>query len=219
MGFQNRAHAAELLANRLETYRGMKPLVLAIPRAGVAVGRVVANRLGGDLDVTLVEKLRSPDNRAFEIGQVHESGHVHLGTAAATLEVGESAIRREVTVLLESLRLRRQEYTPGRRALDPANRVVILVDDVAMSGSTLATALRGILAGRPAKLIAAFAVGRPHALELASCLADETICLRQTGDAEDPASYFIEFPPVSEREVISVLASGSREMVEAWSPT
>jgi putative phosphoribosyl transferase len=57
--FASRADAARRLARALVRYRGRNPLVLAIPRGAVEMGRVVADKLDGELDVVLVRKLRS----------------------------------------------------------------------------------------------------------------------------------------------------------------
>ncbi len=43
--FRDRQEAAERLAERLTQLRGMNPLVLAIPRGGVPMGRVIADTL------------------------------------------------------------------------------------------------------------------------------------------------------------------------------
>ena len=55
--FHSRVDAARRLAKALARYRGRNPLVLAIPRGAVEMGRVVADELGGELDVVLVRKL------------------------------------------------------------------------------------------------------------------------------------------------------------------
>src|SRR5512141_596993 len=48
--FTDRFDAARQLATALSSYRGSHPLVLAIPRGGVPIGRVVADALRGELD-------------------------------------------------------------------------------------------------------------------------------------------------------------------------
>lgn len=78
MVFQNRAEAAQLLARRLEKYRGQHPLVLAIPRGAVPMGKMIADALEGDLDVVLVRKLRAPYNPELAIGSIDETGEVYL---------------------------------------------------------------------------------------------------------------------------------------------
>lgn len=57
MLFRDREHAARLLAEALSEYRGKHTLVLAIPRGAVPMGRIIADSLGGELDVILVRKL------------------------------------------------------------------------------------------------------------------------------------------------------------------
>jgi hypothetical protein len=42
MPFENRAQAAHMLRRRLEQYRGQHPLVLAIPRGAVPMGKILA---------------------------------------------------------------------------------------------------------------------------------------------------------------------------------
>ena len=87
--FQNREQAARQLAERLQHYRGHRALVLAVPRGGVPMGRIVADALGGDLDVVLVHKLGAPANPEYAIGAVEESGHVLLGEGASLLQVSQ----------------------------------------------------------------------------------------------------------------------------------
>lgn len=81
--FRDRADAARLLARALDRYRGRSPLVLAIPRGGVPVGRIVADALGGTLDVVLVRKLGAPGDAEYAIGAVDERGTVVLSRDAA----------------------------------------------------------------------------------------------------------------------------------------
>ncbi|MBW9247642.1 MAG: hypothetical protein GJU72_00790, partial [Acidithiobacillus ferriphilus] len=45
--FANREAAAELLARSLAAYDGKHPLVLAIPRGALPMGRIIANALHG----------------------------------------------------------------------------------------------------------------------------------------------------------------------------
>ena len=66
MLFENREEAAELLVDRLSKDRGQNPLVLGIPRGAVPMAKIIAEALGGELDVVLVHKLGAPGNpRAF----------------------------------------------------------------------------------------------------------------------------------------------------------
>ena len=62
MMFRDRQDAGRQLAARLTKYRNANPLVLAIPRGGVAVGYKVARALEAPLDVTVIRKIGAPGN-------------------------------------------------------------------------------------------------------------------------------------------------------------
>ena len=81
--FDSREDAAQRLAQALEKYRGRNPLVLAIPRGAVGMGKILAEKLGGELDVVLVRKLRSPYSPEFAVGAVDESGWTYVAEHAA----------------------------------------------------------------------------------------------------------------------------------------
>jgi putative phosphoribosyl transferase len=63
--FESRIDAARRLAKALAQYRGRNPLVLAIPRGAVPMGRVLADELEGELEVVLARKVRSPASSGF----------------------------------------------------------------------------------------------------------------------------------------------------------
>ena len=52
-------------------------------------------------------------------------------------------------------------YTPSRDAIDPHDRIVIVVDDGIATGSTMTAALRSIRKSKPKKLVGAVAVASP----------------------------------------------------------
>src|SRR6185437_6003422 len=92
MLFEDRLDAACQLAHALDRYRGMDPLVLAIPRGAVPMGRIVADKLDGDLDVVLVRKLGSPFNPEFAIGAIDESGAFALSSDSDLATVSRDSL-------------------------------------------------------------------------------------------------------------------------------
>src|SRR6516165_8679393 len=116
MLFRDRADAGGKLADALAKWRGQNPLVVAIPRGAVPMGKVIASRLGGDLDVVLTRKLPAPGNPEFAIGAVDETGWTYVAAdcAGATPDYIEEAIAAE----LDTMRRRRSEYTPAQSARD-----------------------------------------------------------------------------------------------------
>lgn len=57
MIFRDREDAAHQLAAKLKAFRGRNPLVLAVPRGALPMGKILAEELDGELDVVLVHKI------------------------------------------------------------------------------------------------------------------------------------------------------------------
>ena len=80
--FRDREDAALRLAEKLKGRTWHDPLVLAIPRGGVVTGAVLAEQLGGELDIVLSRKLRAPGQPGLAIGAVSEDGRIYLNRLA-----------------------------------------------------------------------------------------------------------------------------------------
>src|SRR5690606_32726549 len=75
--FRNRDDAARQLAQALAAWRGSNPLVLAIPRGALPMGRLIADELGGELDVVLVRKIGARYQPEFALAAIDENGELH----------------------------------------------------------------------------------------------------------------------------------------------
>eukprot|EP00741_Cyanophora_paradoxa_P011594 tig00020563_g11202.t1 len=75
-GFRDRKHGGEVLADLLEAKYGRPhdAVVIGLPRGGLPVAEVVAQRLDAPLDILASRKIGAPDNEEFAIGAVTESG-------------------------------------------------------------------------------------------------------------------------------------------------
>jgi predicted phosphoribosyltransferase len=67
MPFRDRVEAGELLGRELQKFRGLRAVVLGIPRGGVVVAREVARTLQAELDIMLSRKLGAPWNPELAI--------------------------------------------------------------------------------------------------------------------------------------------------------
>jgi putative phosphoribosyl transferase len=214
MAFRNRAEAAKQLADRLSAYQGKHPLVLAIPRGAVPMARILADVLDGELDVVLVRKLGAPMNPEFAVGSVDESGWAYVAEYAASAGADAAYIESEKQRQLEVLRKRRVQYTAARAPIDPAGRIVIVVDDGLATGATMISALHALRARKPAKLIAAVPVSPPDTLRKVEKLADETVCLEVPEYFMAVGQFYTEFPQVEDEEVIAILGKSRRHAAE-----
>jgi len=203
--FDSRADAAERLAEALSHYRGKHPLVLAIPRGAVSMGRVLADRLGGELDVVLVRKLRAPSSPEFAVGSIDETGWAYISEYAASAGADEAYLELEKAAQLETLRKRRAQYTPARPPIDPKGRVAIVVDDGLATGSTMIAALHAARAKAPARLVCAVPVAAAESLERVRPHADEVVCLAAPDNFYAVGQFYCDFQQVEDEEVVALL--------------
>jgi putative phosphoribosyl transferase len=206
MYFADRTDAARKLAAALSTYRNRHPLVLAIPRGGVPIGRVVADLLGGELDVVLVRKLGAPRNPELAIGAIDENGKVELAGYAGQVGADSAYVRRLAAQQLAVIRERRARYSPDRPPIDPAGRTVIIVDDGLATGATMRSALSAVRMRHPEKLVCAVPVAAPSSLATVVDLADDVVCLSAPATFRAVGQFYGEFLAVDDDEVIALLA-------------
>jgi predicted phosphoribosyltransferase len=214
MIFQNREEAARLLARRLGAYyRNKHPLVLGIPRGAVPMAKIIADALGGELDVVLVRKLGHPSQPELAIGAIDESGKVFYSDYA--YDIDEAYLEAEKRRQIEIIRSRRARYTPDRPPIDPKDRIVIVVDDGIATGSTMMAALRAIRAREPKKLVGAVAVASAQAARAVRQETDAMVCLKVPAEFYAVGQFFREFEQVSDEDVIKILASRETQVSDA----
>lgn len=209
MKFRDRADAGRRLAAALVAYADRKPLVLALPRGGVPVAAIVADRLQAPLDLVLVRKIGAPGQPEVALGAVVDGAHptivrnedILAATGTGTAEF-DAIGRRE----LAEIERRRVRYLGKRAPLDVAGRVVILVDDGIATGATVRAALRATRARGPAKLVLAVPVAAPDALEALRSEADATVCLSTPEDFLGVGQFYEDFRQVSDEEVVDLLS-------------
>ncbi len=204
--FDSRSDAARRLSAALEGFAGRHPLVLAIPRGAVEIGAIVAQRLGGELDVVLVKKLRAPSNPELAVGAVDETGWTYVAEHAAEAGATPEYLEREIREQTELLRRRRALYTPSRPPIDPGGRIVIVVDDGIATGASMIAALHAAREKQPARLICAVPVAAVETLGKVKYYADELVCLETPLGFYAVGEFYRDFRQVDDNEVIRLLA-------------
>jgi len=207
--FRDRVDAGKRLAQALAAWRGKAPIVFAIPRGAVPMGKIVADALGGELDVVLTRKLAAPGNPEFAIGAVDETGWSFVADYAAQAGATDEYLQREIAAELAIMRKRRAEYTPVRPSLDPAGRVAIVVDDGLATGATMIAALHALRSRNPQRLICAVPVASAEAVEKVKPYADEVVCLDTPAMFFAVGQFYLNFRQVDDSEVIETLRSAA----------
>ncbi len=203
MRFTNREEVATLLASRLAAYRGQHPLVLGVPRGAVPMARIIADALGGDLDVVLVRKLRAPGQPELAIGAVDEAGKVLKGRYFDI--ASDEYVQEEVSTQQEIIRQRRELYTCAQKAIEPPGRVVIIVDDGVATGSSMLSAIRSVRVRHPQKIVVAIGVAPSGSLMRMRGEADEVVCLHAAEDFLAVGQFFEDFSEVTDEMVVAAL--------------
>ena len=205
MMFHDRIEAAMLLADELKDYKGKHPLILAIPRGAVPMAKIIADKLDGEFDVVLVRKLRAPDYPELAIGSIDESGWTYIADHAASVGADSEYIEAERQQQMATIKQRRAQYTPVRPPIDPAGRIVVVIDDGLATGATMISALHGLRSRKPARLICAIPVSPPETLRKIQPLADQVVCLDTPDNFRAVGQFYVNFPQVEDEEVIKVL--------------
>lgn len=208
MRFKNRDDAAAQLASQLIAYKGQNPLILGVPRGAVPMARIIADALGGELDVVLVRKLRAPGQPELAIGAVDEAGTVLKGRYYNVAD--EDYLRGEIHTQRDVIHARREMYTKAHKAIDPSGRIVVIVDDGIATGSSMLAAIRSVRARKPRKLVVAIGVAPAQSLASIEAEADEVLCLYAPADFYSVGQFFEDFSEVTDDMVVTALSRVAR---------
>ena len=203
--FENREDAARQLSKALSAYMGMQPLVLAIPRGGVPLGRIIADDLGADLDVVLVRKLGAPFNPEFAVGAIGESGKIFVADYALKAGADTAYLAAEVDKQLATIRRRRAQYAAVAPPVSARGRTVIIVDDGLATGATMCSALAEIRSCQPDQLICAAPVASAEAAARVRRECDRFVCLSVAADFQGVGQFYRDFAQVSDEEAVALL--------------
>ncbi|MEV6996092.1 phosphoribosyltransferase family protein [Streptomyces sp. NPDC093982] len=210
MQFRDRAEAGRELAEQLRVRqdKGLlpHPVVLALPRGGVAVAREISRALQAPLDVLVVRKIGAPFHEEFGVGALAGDGPP-LFDEQTLLRLGLNEADLATVVERERHELRRREerYRQGRPAAELRGRTAVVVDDGVATGSTARVALRALRARHPEHLVLAVPVCAPEAAEELRREVDDFVCLHQPGLFSSVGEWYEDFGQLTDADVLEAL--------------
>jgi len=204
MIFLDRQEAGKLLAEKLKKYADADAVVLALPRGGVVLGRIVADRLNAPLDIVVPRKIGAPFNEEYAIGAVTESGEA-VWNEAEKSAAGAAYCERAVAEQRQEAKRRLNLYRQDRPSRNITGKTVIIVDDGIATGLTMRAAIRTVRSERAAKLIVAVPVAPADSVNQLAGEADELVVLQVPDVFYAIGAFYREFGQVDDKTVIELM--------------
>lgn len=118
MYFTDRIDAGRRLATRLAPLGPVEPIVIGLPRGGVAVASEVALSLAAPFEICVVRKLGAPFNAEYGLGAIAEGGEIWIDHDALTsLDLTELQLEPVLERERREVRLRVPRFRRGRPQL------------------------------------------------------------------------------------------------------
>lgn len=204
--FLNRQEAGKRLASKLDKVKRGVDAVIAIPRGGVVVGKVISLLLGIPLYALVVRKIGAPPNPELAIGAVGPNDTVYWEEdIIKTLNID----KRQIDKLLETTRevLAEREKRLGIKMPHVFGKNVILVDDGVATGATVVAATLALKNLGVDKIILAVPVISKRTKRQLSPNFTKIVSILTPKDFQAVGQFYQEFPQVEDEEVKEILNS------------
>jgi putative phosphoribosyl transferase len=206
--FADRSDAGRKLASELMHLKAGNPVVVALPRGGVPVAFEVARALHAPLEITLARKIGAPDQPELGLGAVVDGAHPQVVLNQELVEQvqpGETYLRDEEQRQLREIERRRALYGLAGRAIELANRTVIVIDDGIATGGTVKAVLQAIRNQPHGRVVLAVPVAPADTIQELAPLADEIVCLMSPEPYLAVGVHYRDFTQTTDEEVINLL--------------
>lgn len=155
MIFHDRAAAAKELAAALVKYKGAQnTIVVALPRGGVVLGRVIADVLELPLDIVVPRKIGHPGNEEYAIGAITETGDA-IWNEEEYSRIDKRDLARSIEKEQREAKRRLTLYRAGLGQRDFTGKTVLVVDDGIATGLTMFAAIKTLKTLGASDIIAA----------------------------------------------------------------
>ncbi|MFC5277175.1 phosphoribosyltransferase [Halorubrum rubrum] len=204
--FKNRIDAGQQLARILGDHDTEADVVLAIPRGGLPIGRVVANSLQIPLDIVSARKIGAPQNPELAVGAVASDGTVWLNESLiGELKLGDTYLQDQIERQRQAALDKVKRYRGERPPLEYSGKTVLIVDDGVATGATTIACIRQIKNAGAERVILAIPVAPPETIEKLQSEADEVICVESPPHFGAVGQFYESFEQVSDERAKACL--------------
>ena len=208
--FQNRNEAGKQLAEKLVSLELQNPIVVGLPRGGVAVAKPIAEKLNAKLDIIVSKKIGAPNNPELAIGAVTSSSD-YVISSYSNYELGEKKwdyLQKEIVYLVKDCQEREKKYLSSRGGFQTHSyegQNIILVDDGTATGMTALAAIKSIKKQTPKIIILAIPVISFQAYDEIATQINKIETLKIPREFTAVGVHYMDFDAVSDDEIRSML--------------
>jgi putative phosphoribosyl transferase len=216
MRFPDRSKAGQLLAQKLAGYANNPDVVVfSLPRGGVPVGFQVARALSVPLDIIVVRKLGVPGHEELAMGAI-ASGDVRVlnHDTIDWLQIPNFVIDRVTEMEKTELQRRELTYRGTAPPLDPAGKIVILVDDGIATGSTMRAAVAVVRSRGPQRVVIAVPTAPVSTAKELRNVADDFISIITPDAFVGVGQWYDDFRQVSDEVTRDLYECARRWLIQ-----
>lgn len=214
--FRDRADAGRLLAEKLAPMISGPAVVAGIPRGGLAVALPIVERLRVPLTTAYARKLTSPSAPELAFGAIDEDGETLLDPSAVVLlDLTHDDVEAAKANGRAEIQRRMALYRVPPLAHYLPDSALVLVDDGLATGLTMRAALRYARRHGATEIIVAVPCAAAGTAERFRQEADRFVSLIVDEEFFAVGQYYVDFPQVSDAEVVAILGRARALVAEA----
>lgn len=200
--FENREDAGKRLASKIKSAVLKPDFIIALPRGGVPLGKVIAEELKIPLKLCFIKKIGHPANEEFAIGAVSD----HDEIISDKEKISEQYIKEKISNARARINEMKTKFGHLYSGAELMHKTIILVDDGIATGACLKLAAKEMRTHGVKQLVIATPVCPSNTVQAMKDISDHFICLMQPIHFVGIGGYYNDFKQLSDSEVSGLLS-------------
>lgn len=199
--FNNRENAGSLLYEKLRDENTSAEIVIALPRGGVPVASIIAEKMNLPLRLTFIRKIGHPVNPEYAIGAVSESDLI-LNDAS---QYGTEYLKKEIISQRKRIIEMQKTFKNGYVKKDVSGKKVLLTDDGIATGTCMELVIKELREHEVSSVRIAAPVCPYNTYNRLIKIADGITCLFIAQNFLGIGSYYNDFTQLTDAMVVNIL--------------